>query len=528
MYLSRRSHRAAFCLTAAIFMAFPALAQTTKTAPAQSQAQPPSDGSGTTTVTILAKRRPPVSVRSFSTISSGTSDSCSFMTGNAEAEDLTDSYLSDMGYDTGNMTQQAPAQVIDPNTGNPDTTGDTRPRVNDRAIYGDASQTTGNLGQTNPGDMSGGASGYGMTAATPGGCTQAEGAFAGGRNFIARKDTSLKDAYAAYDAKDYAKALVLFEKTYNKISGHDDAALMLAQMYLNGEGTARDVTKAVYWLKKVAELPVSDPRNRAPFDPEHPYEMTEYRTQGCMALARLYMTGTGVAKDPKEAKKWFMAAADGGYVPAMHDVGLMLQSGYGGEKNVPKAMTYFERAGKTGFAPSLYTLGEIYYTGADGVPQDKTKAGAWLLAAAKAGHPDALYAVGRMYDLGEGGATANLQTALIYYKEAAVKGQVDAQTTLATYLYTGEGGAPKDVDTARKLFQAAAQQGEPEAMFNLAVMLFNGEGGPKDRAMAFVWFKLAAASGLDKAQAAVTELGPKLTADERAQADAILNPKPKA
>jgi TPR repeat protein len=220
-----------------------------------------------------------------------------------------------------------------------------------------------------------------------------------------------------------------------------------------------------------------------------------------------------------------MAADDGGFIPATHNVGLMFQSGYGGEKNIVKAVTYFDRAGKAGFGPSQYTLGEIYYNGADGVPQDKTRAGAWLLLAAKSGVPDALYAVGRMYDIGEGGATADLPKALIYYKEAAIKGQVDAQTTLATYLYTGEGGAPKDPVTARKLFQAAAEQGEPEAMFNLGVMLFNGEGGPKDRGMAFVWFRLAAASGLDKAADAAAELGPKLTPDERAQAEAVLNPK---
>lgn len=534
MYSQRRPYRAAISLAVIMALSTPAWAQTTTptTAPAAPAQAPqtqtaPAGGGEPTTVTIFGKKRAPVSVKSFSQISSSSGDSCSFMTGNASQEDITDGYLSDMGYDTGDMTAQPLSQPTDPDTGAAIGPA-ARPRVNDRAVYGDASQTTGNQGITNSSNMSGGASGYNTVASTPGGCTVADSNFAGGRNFIARKDTTFRDALAAYDAGDYPKALGLFEKTYNKVKGNDEAALYLGQMYLTGQGTAPDINKAIYWLKKVAEMPVPDFNNRLRFDPANPYEM-DMRSRGCMALARLYMTGRGVPRNPKEAKKWFMAADAGGYIPATHNVGLIFQSGYGGEKSAAKAVTYFERAGKEGFAPSQYALGQIYYNGADGVAQDKTKAGAWLLLAAKAGHPDALFAVGRMYDLGEGGATVDLPRALAYYKEAAVKGQPDAQTTLATYLYTGEGGAPQDLVTARKLFEAAAKQGEPEAMFNLAVMLFNGEGGPKDRGMAFVWFKLAAASGLDKAASAVAELGPKLTPEERARADAILNPpKPAA
>jgi TPR repeat protein len=64
----------------------------------------------------------------------------------------------------------------------------------------------------------------------------------------------------------------------------------------------------------------------------------------------------------------------------------------------------------------------------------------------------------------------------------------------------------------------------PDAMFNLAVMYANGEGGPKDMALAYVWMKLAEASGLEKAGDAASEIGPKLTTEELARAAAILKP----
>jgi TPR repeat protein len=490
---------------------------------AQTQAASSSASSDTATVTIFGRKRP-VSVKSFSQMSSASASSCSF--GNNEAqEDIYDSYLSGMGYDSGDMTLSPPSLVLDPDTGAPmpDPWG-ARTRTNDRAVFGDVSQTTGNKGYTNPADMSGGASGYNTTVqGSPGACTVADDAFSAGRNFIARKDTTYRDAVAAYNAKDYTKALGLFEKSYNKV-GYDEAALVLGQMYLYGLGTARDVDKAVFWLKKVAETPVPVYSSALIFDPAHPYAI-DTRTRAIMALGGLYMTGQGVAKNPSEARKWFMRADESGYVPATYDVGRMYLSGYGGEKSASKAAGYFDRAGKAGFAPAQYALGQIYYDGADGVAQDKTKAGAWLLLAAKAGYPDALYAVGRMYELGEGGAKADLPKALTYYKEAAVKGQVDAELTLATYLYTGEGGAPKDLVTARKLFEAAAEAGDQDAMFNLGVMMTNGEGGPRDLVHAYCWFYIADKGGVVKAKAAMQELAGKMTPDERAQAETLLNPK---
>ncbi len=361
------------------------------------------------------------------------------------------------------------------------------------------------------------------------GCPSDRSQFKNPRKGIIYRDKTLEDAFKAYDAGQYAEALPMFKESHKKV-GYDMAALMVGKMYLEGQGTAPDTEQAIYWFKtlvdfvKLVQPKVSDPyrTSKQEFNPKLPFQMSA-RTEAAILLARIYETGFDVTKDPKLARKYYMKADDFGFIPATHTVAEMYLSGYGGEKDYAKAVTYFKRAGEVGYTPSQYALGEIYYFGDFGVKQDKKLAGSWLVEAAKGGDPDALFVVGRMYDLGEGGAAVDPARALVYYKEAAVKGQPDAETTLAKHFYAGD-GVPKDLEGARKLFEAAAKQADPEAMFNLGVMMVNGEGGPKDLVRAYCWFSIAEKGGIEKAGAAQKELSAKMTPEERAAAEALLNP----
>jgi TPR repeat protein len=496
----------------------PAGAQTPapgQSAAAEKDAQPPSD------VTVFSKRRTNQNTPRQTSISLTEASSCAFGTTISDvvsglpADDTTvglrimalmnddeaaQSYFQDMGVENPNAEVDAVMGV------NPLMPG---ARFSDNSPFGSAA--TGNNGAAGQ-----------VIADTPGGCTTKDALDAAGRSYIERHDSSMKLAFEAMNAKDYAKALALFKQGYKKV-GYPQAALMIAKMYLGGVGTHRDTAEAIVWYKRAAEAPF-DAQDVLTFNSADPYSKN-VRVESQITLAVIYMVGQDVPKSPKEARNWYAAANKYGYVPAGFMLGKMAEAGYGGGADPAKAVSYYQAAGEYDFAPAQYRLGQLYYNGADGVAQDKTKAGAWLLKAAKNGYPDALYAVARMYELGEGGASVDLTKALVYYKEAAVKGQVDAQTTLATYLYSGEDGAPKDQVTARKLFLAAAQQGDPDAMFNLAVMMVNGEGGPKDLVRAYAWFYIADKGGAEKAAAAMTELARGMTADERAQADALLAPK---
>lgn len=356
------------------------------------------------------------------------------------------------------------------------------------------------------------------------GCGPSDRRFAAGRNRIESKDTTLALGFEAFDNKDYPKAFALFNTAFTKV-GYEEASLMLAKMHLYGLGTPKDPNQAIKWLKEVADGRFDPMRDRMKFDPKDPNVMNE-RVEASFMLARMYERGIGTAKNPLDAKKWYAKAAEFGFVPALNILGQAYLSGYGGDKNTSKAIAYFKDATEAGYVPSAYNLGKMYYTGDDGVPHDLKLAGAYFNVAAKAGHPGALFAAGRMFDLGEG-VTADPEKAIVYYKEAAVKGNRDAEFALGTFFYNGEMVA-KDLATARKLFDAAARQGQVDAMFNLGAMMSNGEGGPKDMAMAYVWFSLARLAGHQSADQVIKTVAPHLSAEERAKADAILQPERKS
>ncbi len=61
----------------------------------------------------------------------------------------------------------------------------------------------------------------------------------------------MSKANAAFEAKDYATALPLYEKAAEQ--GDADAQNNLGCMYYNGDGVAQDYNKAREWYEKAAE-----------------------------------------------------------------------------------------------------------------------------------------------------------------------------------------------------------------------------------------------------------------------------------
>ena len=340
-------------------------------------------------------------------------------------------------------------------------------------------------------------------------CSGADRRFAAGRQHIVRNDKSLALGYEAYDNKDYARARDQFSIAWNKV-GYDEAALMLARLYLYGLGIGKDGKQAVAWLEKVDHKPY-DPATRQRFDPAHPDTMTS-RVEAAFMLARMYDRGIGVPRDAEQARAWYRKAADYGFVPALDILG---------RRDPANGVALLKEAADAGYAPAQYHLARAYYT-ADGTPRDLKLAGAYFEAAARAGIPAAMFAAGRMLDQGEG-VPADPAKAIVWYKEAALRGDRDAQFALGTYFYSGE-VVGKNPAVARQWFAAAARQGQPDAMFNLGVMAAHGEGGARDPATAYVMLDLARQAGHDGAAAALQALAPTLTPDERKRADAVLHP----
>ncbi|MES2038412.1 MAG: SEL1-like repeat protein [Pseudomonadota bacterium] len=362
------------------------------------------------------------------------------------------------------------------------------------------------------------------SASTSASCSQADRNFAAGRNYLARKDKTLDQAFAAYDAGNYAKALDTFKISYKKI-GYDEAALMLGNMYFYGQGVQRDIRLAMEWYDKLADSRFNAGQY-SPFDARDP-ERASLRVQAQLRLARIYMAGYQIPKDPAKARYWYKQAAELNFVPARYVLARFNQTGYGGTKDIREALKLYTNAAEYGYAPAQLSLGDLYYYGTE-VAQDFPRAFAWFQQAAKQKKPQAQYALAMMLEQGQG-ITADPQKALAFYKDAAVAGHPDAQNALATYFYTGQ-IVNKELATARKLFQSAAMQSQPDAMVNLAAMLLNGEGleigasrnVDDDKLKAYVWLKLAARLGREQAATAANKLETHLTDAQKAQAKRIL------
>ena len=360
----------------------------------------------------------------------------------------------------------------------------------------------------------------------PAGCTKGDRAAAAGRNYIARKDKTLDRAFALYDKGDFAGAMEQFKTAYKTV-GWDEAALMLGDMYLNGEGVKPDLAQAAAWYTRLANARTV-PAHMAAYNPASP-EAAPPRVQAQLRLAGMAMQGAGVPKDAAAARRYYADAERLNYIPARYTLGRMLLGGVGGDANPREGERLLASAAEYGYAPAQWALARAYDEGG-ALARDGAKALGWYQQAAFNLKPDshkphALLALARMYDQGGAGAPDPAK-ALAFYKASAVAGHPEAQNALATYFYEGNQVA-KDLAIARKLFIAAASQGQADAMANAGVMLFKGEGGAADPVQSYVWLRLAEKVGNQQAAPMAALVARRLTEAQRSQAEAVLNPKPK-
>lgn len=351
---------------------------------------------------------------------------------------------------------------------------------------------------------------------------QANARFVQARAFAASRDTTLPMGLALFDQGRYAESLDYFRKASSKLpmrDGGDEATLFVGKLYLQGLGAQSNPAEGVRWLKKVAGAPF-DPTSEMPiFDPRQPEKNTAIG-EAAVILANLYRRGFGsVPKDMDEARKYYARAGAVGHVPALKVLGDLYYEGVGGARDVKKAAGYYRQAAKLGYPAAEFALAEILSGGDEGVAQDRKEALGWYVAAARYDHPGALYALGRAYDLGEG-VPANPQLAIGYYKAAALNGSPAAMTAMGTYFYEGK-LVVKDLAIARNWFEAAAKRGDADGMVDLAAMLVKGDGGAKDVPRAWVLLRHAAALGHPSAPAAVKALEGRMSAAEKAAAEAL-------
>jgi len=102
-------------------------------------------------------------------------------------------------------------------------------------------------------------------------------------------------------------------------------------------------------------------------------------------LAKLYETGTGLAKDEITARELIERAARGGNRIAMHDLGNYHAYGQGGlEQNIATALDWFTKAAERGVVDSQFNVAFLR-EGNEGIPADIETAYFWYQIAARQG-----------------------------------------------------------------------------------------------------------------------------------------------
>jgi len=98
-------------------------------------------------------------------------------------------------------------------------------------------------------------------------------------------------------------------------------------------------------------------------------------------LGAMYLTGKGIAADPKAAIKWLRAAADHGNASAQFNLGTMYLEGQAVMRDYKEAMKWNLLAADQGLAAAQVNIASMYYDGA-GIAQDYKEAAKWLRLAA--------------------------------------------------------------------------------------------------------------------------------------------------
>lgn len=219
--------------------------------------------------------------------------------------------------------------------------------------------------------------------------------------------------------RDFAKAAYWYERAAN--SGQPAAQLEIGYLYQAGIGVERDPARATRWFERAAAngVPTAKVNLGVAYvfglgvrkDPAFGAELFREAAgkgegSGACFLGDLYYFGLGVPRDLAQARHWFEVgsklhnpiakfdlaivlynqqqheqnrkvvkllrdASAAGYVPAMHQLGLLMVLDPALEETPGEAATVLEHASEAGSWRSSVVLGILARDGRSGVAQDK-------------------------------------------------------------------------------------------------------------------------------------------------------------
>jgi uncharacterized protein len=254
-----------------------------------------------------------------------------------------------------------------------------------------------------------------------------------------------------------------------------DQEIKLAGDYLSGRGIAQDPKLAAYWYEKAAGA--GDPLAQ-------------------LQIGYFYETGLGVAKDPVRAVHWYQLAAMGGSARAKTNLAITYLWGTGVPRNEKMALELLNEAATDGSGLAACYLGDFYAFGL-GVPQNPTVAEQWYRKGASLHDPIAEFDLATLLFEGKD-HVHDLSAAATLFRESAAMGYVPAMESLGLLLVRNPGLAQSSGEAVAVL-NDAANAGNWRSSILLGVLARDGNGVPRSDQAAYYHFRVASLQGGDAA-----------------------------
>lgn len=171
------------------------------------------------------------------------------------------------------------------------------------------------------------------------------------------------------------------------------------------------------------------------------------------AFGLMYLNGEGVARDPSKAAKFLTTAAKGGVVQAKHELARLHIEGISVPYDPDYAIQLLQSASGDEYVPSTIYLVELHLFGKH-CPKDTDAALEQLYLAAGKNEPAVMYYLAYIYD--KDPDYSDPFEAAYWYRRAAEHGHFKSQIRLASLYATGQ-GVPLCLDTAEAFLDVALE-----------------------------------------------------------------------
>jgi TPR repeat protein len=290
------------------------------------------------------------------------------------------------------------------------------------------------------------------------------------------------------ELKDLSEAINQYAKAAGL--GNSGAMATIGSRLLSGDKSIRDEKKGREWLKKAIEA-------------------KEYA-----AYLALGDYEENVTKDLKAALAEYERGKDAGQVDCMIRAANFYIEGKGVEKDADRGFSILKKAAEAGSAIAHFSIAAQYLSAEK--PELLLGYG-HLVAAANGNLVEAQNELGLLYLSGKLGV-ADAPAGVSWLTRSAQNGNATAQNNLAAIYENGITGVPRNLENAGQLYTLAANQGHAPATLALARLLNEGIGTEPDPVKAWALASLAAERGEKEADKLITEIGLKLTEEQRVAA----------